>query len=633
MSSSTSEQNNVSLFALIISLIALVIAFGQLLQQTFGTADRYRRANVQIIGPFAQTRKRLFHFTELRLETVFSTPHIKFGPIEHHGRAATKNDMAITYDPDRTLDATIDCWIRARSYVGRAGFLSWLKSKPSLHTPDPAKLRNQVLAAGWLILLDQVWLHQKTFVDRTKADKISYTYGRPNLTELQSPVIEMVEWSWDLMPPDVVRPLASINLGDLLILCYRLRIVVDSSKIKPAERAFSADGNGHNFSPINLQGLGFVLQYRFDRSNNRFDEAFPANMKFIPSRAADQLAFGIIPESLSLGITHSWDLGGENYYDAINTVLRTLNVSDQMRRRIRSHKGRPEDNDALTVVNEILVLLCPFLPISGLGIVKYICPLRHRLASLLNFRESRLVFRHRLGELTTRDLASGDNARYVDLAGRYAKPPVLPPSPLDYPKITTWVACVLDFLNSVHSSSFRTNYSISMFMKNASSREAQARLDTLLSLAKATDACLLDILRNYAWHFSYEDLVGAHLEKASGLQDALIKQREKKGKDGWRNGTGVPGVSLELTEMAHRYVDAVEEVAKLAEERYRASVAIGGEKLSTGRATDFNEDIRCCWWLMMLRGCLWELTNHRIELDWLPFRSRYWEDSTQVLLA
>ena len=166
MASGTSEQNNVSIIALIISLIALVIAFGQLLQQLFGTADRYRRANEQVIGPFAQTRKRLFHFTELRLETVLSTPHIKFRPSQMRQMNLVNNDMTMLYDPDYSLDAILYGWIR-RSHTSTVKTLLGHKKKPLVRGHAQANPRNQALAAGWLVLLDQIWLHQKIFADRS----------------------------------------------------------------------------------------------------------------------------------------------------------------------------------------------------------------------------------------------------------------------------------------------------------------------------------------------------------------------------------------------------------------------------------------------------------------------------------
>ena len=60
-------QNNLAIVALIVSLVALVVTTGQLLQQIFLTASRHRRANAQVVGPFAQTRRR--EFPLVRAET------------------------------------------------------------------------------------------------------------------------------------------------------------------------------------------------------------------------------------------------------------------------------------------------------------------------------------------------------------------------------------------------------------------------------------------------------------------------------------------------------------------------------------------------------------------------------------
>ena len=59
--------------ALVVSLIALIITLAQLLQQMFGTAERYRRCQESIIGPWARLRHREVRWSELRMETQFVT--------------------------------------------------------------------------------------------------------------------------------------------------------------------------------------------------------------------------------------------------------------------------------------------------------------------------------------------------------------------------------------------------------------------------------------------------------------------------------------------------------------------------------------------------------------------------------
>lgn len=72
------EMDPVTLIALFVSLIALVIALGQLLTSIFGTAEGFRRSNAQVVEPFSLTRDRVFHLTVLRYETRLSTPYFTF---------------------------------------------------------------------------------------------------------------------------------------------------------------------------------------------------------------------------------------------------------------------------------------------------------------------------------------------------------------------------------------------------------------------------------------------------------------------------------------------------------------------------------------------------------------------------
>lgn len=64
-----------ALTALIISLVALVATFAQLLQQYFATADGYRQCLPEVMGADwgAKTRKKM-RWRELRYETLYYVP-------------------------------------------------------------------------------------------------------------------------------------------------------------------------------------------------------------------------------------------------------------------------------------------------------------------------------------------------------------------------------------------------------------------------------------------------------------------------------------------------------------------------------------------------------------------------------
>jgi hypothetical protein len=66
-----SEQLDLSVTALVISLAALVIALGQILQQYFATAEGYRRCREDVMGDWSKLTRAPFDYKGLRFETRF----------------------------------------------------------------------------------------------------------------------------------------------------------------------------------------------------------------------------------------------------------------------------------------------------------------------------------------------------------------------------------------------------------------------------------------------------------------------------------------------------------------------------------------------------------------------------------
>jgi hypothetical protein len=71
-----------ALTALIISLIALVATFAQLLQQYFATADGYRQCLPEVMGDDwgSKTRKNM-RWRELRYETLYYVPSLSIDSV------------------------------------------------------------------------------------------------------------------------------------------------------------------------------------------------------------------------------------------------------------------------------------------------------------------------------------------------------------------------------------------------------------------------------------------------------------------------------------------------------------------------------------------------------------------------
>ena len=75
---STNALDPVALTALIVSLVALTVALGQLLGQYFATADGHRRCQSSVMGPWSKHTKLRWRWQEFRFETLYAVPKIGY---------------------------------------------------------------------------------------------------------------------------------------------------------------------------------------------------------------------------------------------------------------------------------------------------------------------------------------------------------------------------------------------------------------------------------------------------------------------------------------------------------------------------------------------------------------------------
>jgi hypothetical protein len=100
--------------------------------------------------------------------------------------------------------------------------------------------------------------------------------------------------SWDLMPPDVVRPMASTTLGTLITIAHRLGMVwLD---LIPRDGKLRAESMDSSISATLLRGLGIVVEYNLGagpqfRSGKDLLPSFD-----VPSHDADKVRFCKLPD-------------------------------------------------------------------------------------------------------------------------------------------------------------------------------------------------------------------------------------------------------------------------------------------------------------------------------------------------
>ena len=81
----TLNSDAVALLALIVSLVALLIAFLQVVQQYAATAYDYRRCSARTMGGWSKYTNRVFVLGEIRFEITFAVPHIELNTLKFLG--------------------------------------------------------------------------------------------------------------------------------------------------------------------------------------------------------------------------------------------------------------------------------------------------------------------------------------------------------------------------------------------------------------------------------------------------------------------------------------------------------------------------------------------------------------------
>lgn len=279
MANGDKSEINVAIVALIVSLIALFVTANQLLIQLANTADGYRRCAESVIDVWHVKRKRVFKWSEFRFETQYTTPQVvllspqEFLDYEYeYGEVYLLNSTKLNDNVCKELDKTVHqdyCSFgkrrdRIRSqqdkplpHVGRGGSDDVEKAE-IIHKRTAARKRQQVKArirtesdplVSWLRLLRE--LHQVSFsywpkdctnctttwdevdtgivptdYDALKpmevVDELEEDFATADNSSRTDIAVIYRIWTWDFMPPDMVRPLAEVNVGDIVVLALRM---------------------------------------------------------------------------------------------------------------------------------------------------------------------------------------------------------------------------------------------------------------------------------------------------------------------------------------------------------------------------------------------------------------------------
>lgn len=392
------SDTTISTIALAVALVALVTTVSQVLGQFLATADGYRRCQSSVMGRWAKLTHRRFRWSEMRFETLYTTPQFGLFPYMPGQSVSKETDAYGTKEMHYQIDGS--AWSMQATYcetsrgphlTGSTENVSWLRFIEALHRNTGESLKLFGVSFDGVATKKEPG-DKKDLVTQHKIleDIAHYAVGSQGYL---IPDLRLQRRSWDFVPPEVVRPLASVTVCDIAVMARRLGMIW--KQFEPLEGNLRAEGNGHTITSTAVRSMGTVLQIGIKDFLPSGAPAEEFNELYIPSEAADMMGFGLVPGDANLGVPdYSYKLGTEE------EVLATLrNVVDPSRKAAETVKGVLEANPGWTPgISDIIGLAAPMIRQPHSSIVRVPQPAGYAVG-LTQQQEGFVVFHKRLLDL------------------------------------------------------------------------------------------------------------------------------------------------------------------------------------------------------------------------------------------
>jgi hypothetical protein len=184
---SFTNEEKLSLAAIVLAVAAFILSVAQVLQQYLATAEGYRRCQKKVMGPWKCYTKRSLRWRQLRCETRFATPFIQLGTVLDGNccfvlpghKSLVKGDNNLVVKTSELQEGDNNEWV------------CWLQLLEELQTFH----RNLLIAFP----LEEQVLGGNSVSGRPYHGQDQY---------LPLPSFSVEPHSWDFMPSDVLKPLA-----------------------------------------------------------------------------------------------------------------------------------------------------------------------------------------------------------------------------------------------------------------------------------------------------------------------------------------------------------------------------------------------------------------------------------------
>ncbi|KAL8766274.1 MAG: hypothetical protein Q9209_006906 [Squamulea sp. 1 TL-2023] len=523
------------------------------------------------MGAWAQYTQLRWKWSEMRFETLFTTPDI----------------FLLTYKTD--IEATSKTVVQEQALKWVGNFAGATEYSVGLHPSylgiidglEP-KLVDQDLGTGsyhemacWLPFLHSIRSNESQ-LQRSQIYETATHYHTP-----RRPACRSIQKSWDFMAPELVKPLAMTNVGDIAIIVQRLGMTWQT--FRPEEGEMRAEGNGHIIYSTLVRSIGPILHYAqghvrgvpYDKYWKNANGTVPTEVLLIPTGEADMMRFGILPCYEDLMKCKQYAMGT---IDEVRATLDLLDPTGSASKKVRDN--RQFEPTATFGFSDLISMAAPMLRQSASTKIRLPVPTEHCIG-LTSHKEGFVIFRQRLGEYISNEQTEPSYR-------------------------TSWVLESYDSLKSVYpywEEGLEPSCQTNTFLDHVS--ELWWQTTTYFSQLEESKV-----------QIRYVDLVACHIKHAVNFwHEGHERIREKQGRDHH-------GLRDWLAEGMHMYWDYLPKIVN-----------------EMSLKTDASEPlIREAWIMLIFRAFCWSRCHYMCPPDArfpdstrLP--SRYWNSKLPVYLG
>ena len=268
--------------ALFISVVALVIAVLQALQQYFASATGYSSCSPQVIGQWAKFTSRRMRWDQFRFEVQFEVPVIFVAKESNtRGPLGSNDEKKITY-----LNGSAQSYQDSHTW-SQAEFDRVQKDKRGSETRQTVRTADNEMAT-WVALLMAIQRMEKE--SREWQDTNFFNYKPPEATTTPHTLtvgLQQKRRSWDTMPDSLKKPYAITTIAHLVEMAAMLGIYW--KEFDRSENVYRAQGNGFVIEGSNVDDIGLVFTLQ------KVSPTWFQENRVVPNEACKELCFGLCP--------------------------------------------------------------------------------------------------------------------------------------------------------------------------------------------------------------------------------------------------------------------------------------------------------------------------------------------------